>query len=1064
MAVADDTLSQSLTNSIHQIKASAGSGKTHTLINILLALLVSDKKSIKDIFSSVLAITFTNAAAADMKSKLIQRLKAIALGYEKSDVSKSGAKKAIDGLIANYNSLNMRTIDSFLLMLLRQNILDSHLPASFDIEFNQKDFFNPLLDDLAQSSLYQGADKKSEEKQILLPLYEDMYDSLFSINPQKGFLGLRKIREKIFETYNLLKDLTAEEQNNLSNSQEIYARYTLSHEKFSEAFDSLDEFIESKKSVDSKGKEKTIVLAKYNEARREFSENKKLNSVFRAEDVESVLQKIIKKKELADLDLHENRKDYQKLYLCVEKLCLLYKDVWLLHHALKYVALINFCKLMLGLQKYEEQSKEVLLSDRISELLVNLIDDEGLLPTMLSRLPYELDFLLVDEFQDTNTKQWQVIREFADDALSRGGSFTYVGDVKQAIYSWRGGNSSLFESVLTDINAKVERTQLDTNWRSCKNVIDFNNLVFSQLKDKDFAQEILQKLCKDHDEIEIITEELVYNFDDVRQNLSPKYKEEYAGKVCLYKIENAQKNEILFEDLRARTLSIINKGLERYDYKDMAILVRDNTMCTNFASWLTAANIPVITEGALQIKSNFIISQSLSFLEFLKDTNNEISLWHLVAFEGLFTDDEGTNLIKPEVWLDFKSHKKTLLECVKEFSPHIYNHLEYFLANRNKQTVYILLCQLFERTNLFDRFPEQSGFFARFLELAFKAGQESVDTLQSFLNYWEEEGHEEKIPMPEGVNAVRILTIHKSKGAEYKFTLVWDEKKERQLDTLKYYEMDKFSFFAPHSVYHSDYANDMKVLAFETFNLLYVAYTRAKEELHVLYKDVKSNPTFIQQLIEIAKEQSEFSEQEKAYVFASDNKKKITKMGRVDNKKINKINVLSYRKPLLNLRELSKSPLEGLSPTERGNLIHTALERYFKLASIDINCDDKITNNIIAEQGLSAIDREKLTRELQDIFGWIKSLSSFNDWIKNSMSEQNMLDESSNLLRCDLCVCMPNKVFVIDFKTGSERKEYAMQLERYINVLKNISIYKDKTIEGVILYLDQQKSKKVEGK
>ncbi len=1067
-------------SSINQIKASAGSGKTHTIINILLTLLLEQNKSIKDIFSSVLAITFTNAAASDMKDKLITRLKMIALGLEGDGSQKEKAKKSIEGLIENYMSLNMRTIDSFLLMLLKQNTLESHLPAQFDILFDKAEFFDPLLDELAYAALDKKNKKGIEAHEIyeenpelesLLLYYERMYEALFYNIMQKGFLGINQIRKTLYEVLNLMTHLELSQRNILSKPEDIKARYNNYLEDFTNNINLLNTKIEARKNSEKNKGNKEITLAPYRKAELEFRKDKKLPSFFKANANELFLA-IFNKKEIARLEETENKKEYQEYIQIIESVCESYKKTWLMYQALKYTAVSEFSKLIIELQPYQEFTKEKLLSDRISQILYSSFKDEEQFPHVLSRLPYKLDFLLIDEFQDTNTLQWNVIAYFVEEILSQGGEFTYVGDVKQAIYAWRGGDSSLFESILDKLNFQVTKKKLETNWRSAKNVVLFNNEVFLQFKDKNFTTEILNKICKNHSEIPLFAEELIKNYADVKQEISVKWENKTAGKVALYPIPSSQSNTVLYESLRPQFIEIIKQAQGKYQFSDMAVLVRDNIMCKTISQWLTEENIPVITEGSLEISSNFLVGQCLSLLEYLADASNTLALWHVVAFEGLFsnnTSHAGYDLLETKDWLEGQNKNFNLFDCLKEKSNELAQTLEELAHDAKNLNIYPLLCKIFEKTMLFERFPQESGFVGRFLELAFQANKRNISTIEDFLTYWNTDGYKEKIPMPENVNAVQIQTIHKSKGAEYKFVIVWNEKKDMPVDELKFYQLDDLSFFAPNSIYHQGYGNDLKVQAFEMINLFYVAFTRAKEELHVLYKEGKSSQTVSQLLLESIKEKSLYSEKSNSYIFNScvDPSNQFEKKSEgnesspnlVDSEKLQAYKPLIYKKLNLNLQNLKENLFSGITPQLRGNIIHLFFEKYFKISKFQEGLEKKIALNILSQQNLSKNEKMKLYDEIIDIYDWLKTYKDFETWKTFPLSEQNVLDNNARLYRCDLCVETEQSFIIIDFKTGKEYQSYAEQIKKYIKTISSITRYNSKEIKAFLVYVDERKIK-----
>lgn len=1051
-------ISSGFENSVHQIKAAAGSGKTHTLISLLFALLTENNKNVKEVFSSILAITFTNAAAAEMKAKLIHRLKSVALGLEPGNTQKQEALQVLDKLIEHYSSLNIRTIDSFLLMLLKQNILDSHLPPDFEILFSEENFITPLLDELAFTALNRDVDVDSEEVQMLLPYYKEMYASIYHLTQIKGFLGLERIREYFIDIYTPLKNLHPEQRRKLSTKEELQAAFSETEKYYNAALLELDTFIKSKKLQVKKDYTRTV---------EDFFERQEITSFFRG-SFEKIKDKVLYKKSITLLEEFENSADNEKFSLFLKKIISLHKRIWLLKNALKYVPLIKLCQLILEMQDYEEFAHEKLYSGRVSELLNEYIYEDNLLPTMLSRMPYQLDFLLIDEFQDTNKEQWGIIHAFVEDLLSREGSFTYVGDVKQAIYSWRGGDSSLFERILEDIPAPVTRTVLETNWRSADNIIAFNNMVFSQLKEERYAKILEERLLpKEYINQTSFVHELCENYKNVEQKTSPKYQGKNQGKALIYKIKaKGIATEDLHEVLAPQFLKAVKKASEMHEYKDMAVLVRSNKDCIHFAKWLTQAGIPVITEGALQLSANFIIQQCLSFLEFLKDTDNELALWHIVAFEGLFSAEK-YDILDYEDWLAAKAAGQSLLDCLKEKSEALYLFLEEYKTNRNSKSVYVLLCELMEKTELFSRFKSQSGFFVRFLELVFQARTRNIDTLPSFLSYWYEEGHEEKIPMPEGVNAVRILTIHKSKGAEFNVVFLWDNfRKDTSKDELKHYTIEedekveqekKLSFFAQHSIYHPEHAEDLKIDALETLNLLYVAFTRAKKELHILYREAKTlNP--IQILLESVEAKCiSLADEENILVFGNIEEKEEYEKRTEATEIITELPTLHYRMPALNFGELKDYRTDALNANRRGTIIHNCLERYFKVVKYNKNCEAKVIYSVLHESFLSFKEQELLFQTIREIFAWLKTLPDFVLWEKYGLSELSMVDKNKQLLRCDLFVSTPDIIHVIDFKTGKEYAEHSVQIQKYMSLISLVEANRNKKISASLVYLDLMK-------
>ncbi len=1037
-------------NTVQQIRASAGSGKTHTIINTFLKHLSANQDNIEEVFSSILAITFTNAAAADMKSKLIARLKDIALEDKQEDTSiqfsKNEAIKSIEAFIKHYTALNIRTIDSFLFMLLKQNSIDLHLPPEFEPLFKTDEFFIPLLDELAFVSLHKNTNPQSDEAKILKPYYEKMYETLYKSANKKGFLGLSNVRYKLLEVCDLLSHMPNTSIAKLSNEEDIAVKYSLKMQEYSKIITQIKEIVEKHKIKEKKD---------YRDGMASFANNGKVVKAFsgQAEEVIDRLFYATAIKALAKTE--EGIKLLKVLGAHFEDLEALYENAYLYENALIYAPLLPLAKIILEMQAYEEFNKGKILSTRILALLHTLIHSEDShLPRMLERLPFQLESVLIDEFQDTSTSQWELIRPFSEEVLSRGGAFTYVGDVKQAIYSWRGGNSRLFEGILEEFKVEIQKIKLETNWRSSPRVVEFNNLVFSQFKDIEFSREIGSLTGKSSLIEPDFSHTLVDLFKDVEQAIAPKYsKNKEEGRVLLHRLvpENYIGNAALYEELRPKLCSMIKLRNSEFDYGEMAILVRKNTDCNLIANWLTAEGIPVITEGALNIASNFLVSQCISLLEYLKDSENEIALWHIIGFEGLFTEED---LVPMDLWLEAKKSKKDILMHLKDTK--IYPKLMEFIEAKKTMNVYALLSQMVEKFDLFNRFPSQSGFVARLLELSLKAESKGLYSLSSFLDYWHNEGQEEQIPMPDGINAVRIMTIHKSKGAEFNLVFVFDRGKLGDVSGLKHYERENLLFLSNHSVYHEDYKEDTKIMAVEAINLLYVAFTRAKKELHLLYIGTKNDDSILEKMLRNPIKETMISEIGNFDIYGKDIVKENSREEEIA-KEFNILPVFNHTMPRLNFSELEESEIHVLTPAKRGNLVHKCLEHYFKFAKVHKECDKGIVPMLLSSENIDKKDRLELEKEISSYFDWLKSQENFDIWCENAFTEQSIVDKDNKAYRCDMYYIHDNIVHIIDFKTGEEREKYHEQIQHYAHLLKHIDKYKSMEFQGFLVYLDNKK-------
>ncbi|MFQ8888086.1 MAG: UvrD-helicase domain-containing protein [Bilophila wadsworthia] len=256
-------------------------------------------------------------------------------------------------------------------------------------------------------------------------------------------------------------------------------------------------------------------------------------------------------------------------------------------------------------------------------------------PEVFCRLGTSLTHILVDEFQDTSREQWEAIHPLVLEALSRGGSLTWVGDVKQAIYGWRGGDATLFDEVRSDAElcAVAPEPRVDilpTNWRSCRAIVETNNTLFRQLSETATAKAVLSAMLpKDTPSalLATILEEgaqlLKKALPVPEQKVAPDKAEGFLRLQRVY----GDKSEDLDEEVRERLLGCVQEVVSRRPWGDVTVLVRSNGKAAQVAGWLMEEGIPVVTDNSFLLAEHPLVEQLTALLTFLDSPRNDLAFW-----------------------------------------------------------------------------------------------------------------------------------------------------------------------------------------------------------------------------------------------------------------------------------------------------------------------------------------------------------------------------------------------------------------------------------------------------
>ncbi|MCM8770604.1 MAG: UvrD-helicase domain-containing protein, partial [Candidatus Omnitrophica bacterium] len=392
--------------------------------------------------------------------------------------------------------------------------------------------------------------------------------------------------------------------------------------------------------------------------------------------------------------------------------------------------------------------------------------DKITVPELYYRLSLRLRHFLIDEFQDTSVLQWLNICGMVEEAVSSGGTLFYVGDKKQAIFRFHGGEVSLFDAVRENFkNYKIDSSTLNINYRSQKQIVDFNNRVFSEDNLSKFLHDFIATKKDNHFLGPADIQDIIRVFGDARQS----YRKENQEGFVKAEFIDADDAENYAELIKPKLIKLVEELKVRFGYENIAILTRKNEDVALLTEWLLEYNIPVESEKTLNIRENPLIKEFISLLKFLNSPIDNLSFASFIMGE-IFLRASGLKREVVEGFLfeiNLLSKERDIGYFYKEFRskfPAIWQALlEDLFRSVGIVPLYELAQGACEKLEVFKNFPDSHGFFMRLWELV-KENAKEHSTISAFLEYFDRAPQEHLYVNVTKSSAVKILTIHKAKG------------------------------------------------------------------------------------------------------------------------------------------------------------------------------------------------------------------------------------------------------------------------------------------------------------
>ncbi len=987
--------------------ASAGSGKTFTITKEYLKILLTQNQSFA--FQNILAVTFTNKAAAEMKQRIVEALKYFSR-IDRTKNNKSLFEKVCEEttlspgeveqkslqvlkyLIPNYAGFEVSTIDSFNHRIIRTFAKDLKISQNFEVELDHKQFIKKAIE-----KLIDEVGKNEELTSWLVEFVEYKIDNNRSGDIQKDLIDYAEllVNEKNFEAIEKIQNIELKDLKRIK-FKIIEYRKSLKEElkNIAQLFFELIE----QHNIDA-GDFKGNYISKYF---KNIIQNDRILSEFSSQWHDIANTELYNKtaKETLKLSIDAIRPEIESLFLQSKSKSLEYH---LSDRVLKnFVPLAMIREVQSHLNSIKEEN-EILFVNDFNRIISKQINNQPV-PYIYERLGEKFRHYFIDEFQDTSTLQWKNLIPLVENAITTqhsdgsSGSLFLVGDVKQSIYEWRGGDPKQFLDLSqlrkNPFSVKANRSVLGDNWRSCKEIVTFNNEFFK------FASKKLTS--PDHREL----------YENVLQN--EKKSGGYVEINFLPDIKN--KDEKLAHQVSILQ-DIIQDQLENgFSLNEICILVRKNKEGVKISEAFNNLEnpIPVISQESLLINSDAKVQLLVTFLKFVHDPNEEtfinfILLWS--SFNDLdydYNDLKDTKGQKLEKIIAFLQDKGLKINLDNYRNISLYDKIEYALRVLN----------ISQKANAYVQF---------FLDEVFEFSKSIAADINGFLDYWDEKKDSKSITTSEDADAVKIMTIHKSKGLEFPVVILANS--NGFLADLNHSQdwinLDESIYGIP--FFYSSISNKISNLSEQTekvylkninkeelssMNTAYVAMTRPVEHLYILSQPItyRKDYSFEDLLKDFLKEKAIYDDEKIKYTFGEKAVKKGThKTYKQDYSGFLSFDIQSYYDTLTANETLTKSENDEQI---YGKKVHDILQ------------------NVMFSEDFDRLESDEDTLlKVREILNHPK-LSEFfeKDWsIYNEMD----LVYNGQIFRPDRVCLKGSEAVIIDYKTGIEKESHFHQLTRY---------------------------------
>tara|TARA_R110002020_G_scaffold39547_8_gene117417 strand:- start:1240 stop:4398 length:3159 start_codon:yes stop_codon:yes gene_type:complete len=1013
--------------------AAAGSGKTFTLVKEYLKQILSSKS--EDYFKHLLAITFTNKAVAEMKQRIVETLVnfskdksiteplpmmlKIAEETDKSLVEiQAQSKKIIKNLLHNYAAFSVETIDRFNHQLIRTFARDLKLATNFEVTLETNELLAEAVDLLLS--------KAGENKEITKVLLDF---ALEKIDDDKSWDISRDIANaaKLLYSENDADHVAILKQKSLDDFLEFKKQLILKKIKFSEEIETIA--LQTLQLIEESGLQDDDFSGGYLPKHFQNLSIGRYDVNFSAKWQETLGEKpLYPKRVSAEIGaiIDELTPNFIVNFQQSKQLVF---QLLLVENILKNITPLSVINLVNHEIETIKEEKNVLPISEFNSLINKEIKNQPA-PFIYERLGEKYRHFFIDEFQDTSKLQWENLIPLIDNALSQqlepnSGSLLLVGDAKQSIYRWRGGLPEQFMGLYGNENPFQREKKilaLDTNYRSCKEIVDFNNDFFTFVSSY-FAD-------AGHEDLYV---------EGNKQNCNDK-KDGYIKFEFVENQNKAEKTQA-YSALVLKTIhEVKNNG---FSESDICILTRKKADGIALGAFLMEQGVSVISSETLLLQSSQLVEMLVFSLQLcLQPNNDEVKIQLL----DLLHDHLGISEEKHTFFTKFLNiSEENFIDNIKKYN------VDFTFAEMRSVSLYEAFEYCIEKFKIAD---VADAYLFGFMDLVYEFGQQPQADKFSFLDYWEIKKDSASIPASEGTNAVQLMTIHKAKGLEFPVVIfpfadiqLFDGKHDKLWYSL---ENEDFNFKETQISYKAEIANygdlgenmyndHRSQLQLDNINLLYVTLTRAVEKLYV-FSEMPTEPkdgtpsTYNHLFMEFLKQRGMWNDGQTFYEFGK-NSEKISKEKKVISQREPQYLSSNPKKHGLKIVPSEETYLETetVAAITAGNLLHDTMAKIYKESDAE---------TVLMELGDRAIiPNEELDSLRKTVYQIIQhpDLKRLFDGATKVYNERNIITKDGLVLRPDrINISAENTAVIVDYKSGSPKFYHNDQLIDYANALQDM--------------------------
>ncbi len=1044
--------------------SSAGSGKTYTLVKEYLKIVLSNPAS----FRNILAITFTNKAANEMKFRVLQNLEILSQPFENkgSDTIKhllpeiisetdldeliiaKNAEKVLTLILHQYSDFSVSTIDSFIYKIIKSFSYDIHLPFDFDVEMDTDKLIAGAVDYLLGEV---GSDKQltkllihfTESKADLEQdwhIENDLRDFARNLMDEGSYDYLKRLKEVNLGDFFSISGVLFKQIKIFENKLNSYATAALSlvEQKglvagaFFQSRSGIFKYFENitKKNF-TKLEPNSFVLKTINDDRW-YSGSATIDQKSAIDEIKFDLRNIF-----GDIRTYSDKHFPEYL---------LFK---LLNKSIFPLALLNeIGNIIDEIKTYNRKIPISEFNKRIAEIVLN-----EPVPFIYERIGEKYSHFLIDEFQDTSVLQWMNFLPLIDNALASGNFNMVVGDAKQSIYRWRNGDVEQFVRLPEIFNKRdnridnerqqslqrnFEQVILNRNFRSFAEVVQFNNDFFKAILDK--FPPYVRHIYLNHEQ---------------------EFDHDKRGGYVHIEFYDKKKEENSFPEYNLQRVLELIKEVKSDEFKlsDIAVICRTNDEGSQIARFLLKNEIGVISSESLLLKNSSDVKFLVSFLQYLITPCDllQAEIVNYLIINKLITGYRLADLVSGSGQWNKMENENNLFGFLIRFGIRI------SAPRLLKLSVYELTEELIRVFNLNKQVDPYVQFY---MDAVFEYTSKENGDILDYLSWWEEKKDKLSIQVPEGANAVTIMTIHKAKGLEFPVVIYPFAKLSGNRLTRKYLWVNvdnpkiaklstsllRTTTDMKQTVYQNDYLVEYEKSLLDMINMLYVVLTRPVVRLYVITELPPDNSETINVSTLLAlylKKIGSWSADQLAYTFGSKAPYQKPAKETTASKYLLKHYVSSSWRERIMLSMRAPDAWDVEDPDrnrEWGNLTHYILSKVKFKSDLSLVLAQCLSQGLIDEKQMHLL-KQILTELIAD-----PEIAQFFKEGGHAKMETEILLPDGESFRPDRLIFNKNETLIVDYKTGKPSEKHKIQIKRYANLLEEMG-YPD--VKKYLIYIDQ---------